>query len=82
MKTIKDHIKDENKIMTDYYETNYDYKLLKYNNHINNEPLKIFKKRHKKWEEEKEVLLNDINNSFIILNNSYKNIEDYIKEYI
>ena len=79
MKTINEHIKDENKIMTNYYETNYDFKLNELNNHINNEPLKIFKKYHKNWEKEKEELIKEINNSFNDLNNSYISIEDTIK---
>lgn len=79
MKTIKEHIKDENKIMTDYYETNYDYKLNKLANHINNEPSKLFKEKHKKWEDEKEELIKEVNNSFNNLNSSYISIEDTIK---
>ena len=48
MKTVKEHIIDENKIITTFYETNYKYSLSKLNNHINNSAFKIFKKRYKK----------------------------------
>ena len=51
MKTIKEHKLDESNIMSNFYETKYYYNLTNLNNHINNEPLKIFKKKHKKWKE-------------------------------
>ena len=76
MKTIKEHKKDENKIMTNYYETNYNYSLTKLNNHINNKPLKIFKKKYKKWENEKNILQEEINTAYNELLKSYKTIED------
>ena len=76
MKTIKDHRKDENKIMSSFYETNYNYSLTKLNNHISNKPLKIFKKKYKKWEEEKNKLQEEVNTAYNDLIDSYKSIED------
>lgn len=78
MKTIKEHTLDENKIMANFYETSYNYNILLLNKLIDNEPLKIFKKRHKKWEEEKDILNDKVNESFNKLNNTYKSIEDTI----
>lgn len=75
MKTIKQHNIDENKIMTNYYETNYNYKLTIYNNYINNEPLKILKKRHKEWENKKNKLQEEVNTAYNDLLDSYKSIE-------
>ena len=79
MKSIKEHIMDENKIMTNFYETNYKYKLTQLNNHINKEPCKILKEKHKKWEIEKDLLVNDVKDSFNLLNKSYISIEDTLK---
>lgn len=78
MKTIKEHTLDENKIMANFYETSYNYNILLLNKLIDNEPLKIFKKRHKKWEEEKDILNDKVNESFNRLNSTYKSIEDTI----
>ncbi|MBQ9024187.1 MAG: hypothetical protein IJ105_03080 [Bacilli bacterium] len=78
MKTIKEHTLDENKIMANFYETSYNYNILLLNKLIDNEPLKIFKKRHKKWEEEKDILNDKVNESFNKLNSTYKSIEDTI----
>ena len=76
MKTIKEHTKDENKIMANFYETSYNYSLTKLNNHINNKPLKIFKKKYKKWENEKNLLEKEINTAYDDLLDTYKSIED------
>ena len=76
MKTIKEHTKDENKIMANFYETNYNYSLTKLNNHISNKPLKIFKKKYKKWENEKKLLEKEINTAYDDLLDTYKSIED------
>jgi len=79
MKTLKEHLKDENKIMANYYETNYNYSLTILNNHINKEPLKILKKRYKKWEKEKNTLQEKVNTAYNDLLNIYKEIENHIK---
>lgn len=76
MKTIKEHNIDENKIMTNFYETNYNYSLTKLNNHINNKPLKIFRKKYKKWEEEKKYLQEEVNKTYNDLLESYNSIEE------
>ena len=78
MKTIKEHTLDENKIMANFYETSYNYNILLLNKLIDNEPLKIFKIIHKKWEEEKDILNDKVNESFNKLNSTYKSIEDTI----
>ena len=75
MKSIKQHILDENKIMTNFYETNYKYNLSKLNNHINNKPLKIFKRKYKKWEKEKSIIEKEVNISYSNLFMSYESME-------
>ena len=75
MKTLKEHKKDENKITANFYETNYNYNMTKLNNHINNKPLKIFKKKYKKWENEKNKLQEKVNTAYNDLLDSYKEIE-------
>lgn len=75
MKTIKEHKLDESNIMSNFYETKYYYNLTNLNNHINNEPLKIFKKKHKKWKEEKYILEKKVNNSYENLLKSYISME-------
>ena len=79
MKTIEDHIKDENKIMSNYYEVNYNYYLTLLNNHINNKPLKIFFKKYKKWVKEKEDIEYKLNTAYNNLLNTYISIEDTLK---
>lgn len=79
MKTLEEHTLDENKIMTNFYETNYKYYLNILNKHINNRPLKIFKKKYKKWEKEKIKMQDNVNTTYKNLLDSYKSIEDNIK---
>ena len=75
MKTIKEHNIDENKIMINFCETNYKYLLSKLNNHISNRPMKIFNKKYKKWEKEKNKLQEEINIAYNDLLDYYKSIE-------
>ena len=75
MKTLKEHKKDENKIMANFYETNYNYSLTKLNNHINNKPLKIFRKKYKMWEYKKNNLQEEVNTAYNDLLDFYKSIE-------
>ena len=62
---------DINIYMINFYKTKYDLTLFKIENLKIEEPLKIFKSKHKKWEKEMENLNNDLNNCYIQIKNIF-----------
>lgn len=62
---------DINIDMINFYKTKYDLTLFKIENLKIEEPLKIFKNKHKKWEKEMENLNNDLNNCYIQIKNIF-----------
>ena len=62
---------DINIDMINFYKTKYDLTLFKIENLKIEEPLKIFKSKHKKWEKEMENLNNDLNNCYIQIKNIF-----------
>ena len=62
---------DINIDMINFYKTKYDLTLFKIENLKVEEPLKIFKSKHKKWEKEMENLNNDLNNCYIQIKNIF-----------
>ena len=62
---------DINIDMINFYKTKYDLTLFKIENWKIEEPLKIFKSKHKKWEKEMENLNNDLNNCYIQIKNIF-----------
>ena len=79
LKLIDDIIFDNNTNITNMNEINNEFLIQKLEDLNNNEPSKIFKNKHKKWEKEKELLNDKINESFNNLNENYKNLEQMIK---
>lgn len=69
-------IHNNNINITNLNELNNDILLKKYENLINNEPNKLFKKKHNKWQVEVEKLKKEIDQSF---NNLYKDYNDIEK---
>ena len=62
---------DINIDMINFYKTKYDLTLFKIENLKIEEPLKIFKSKHKKWEKEMENLNNDLNTCYIQIKNIF-----------
>lgn len=62
---------DINIDMINFYKTKYDLTLFKIENLKIEEPLKIFKSKHKKWEKEMKNLNNDLNNCYIQIKNIF-----------
>lgn len=54
-----------------FYETKYELTLLKLKNLKKEEPLRIFKKAHKKWEEEINILNNKLNECYDEIKNIF-----------
>ena len=69
-------IHNNNINITNLNELNNDILLKKYEDLINNEPNKLFKKKHNKWQVEVEKLKKEIDQSF---NNLYKDYNDIEK---
>lgn len=76
---INDIINDNNINTTKLNEINNDILIQKYENLINNEPIKLFKKKHNKWNNELNEIKKELDNSFNVLYNDYNNIEKTIK---
>ena len=79
LKVYNNIILDNNINITDFNALNNELLLKRLEELNSNEPPKIFKNKHKKWEKEKELLNNEINKSFNNLYDNYKNIENAIK---
>ena len=71
-------IHNNNINMTNLNELNKDILLKKYEELINNEPNKLFKKKHNIWQEEINNLKKKIDRSFDDLYEDYNDIENTI----
>ncbi len=79
-KLIDCYINNSNELNTDLCIQKSDYYRRQLNILNENEPNKIFKKSHKKWEEEKQIITNKLDDSYNELIDSYKDIEKQILE--
>ena len=70
---------DNNINMTNLNELSNELLLKKLEDLNNNEPPKILRNKHKRWEREKELLNDKINESFNNLQDNYKDIENTIE---
>ncbi len=70
------YIDDLNKSNIDIYNQKYEYYINKLDMLDNNEPSKLLKKEHKKWEEERIIVKTEIDKIYNILIDNYKKIEN------
>lgn len=80
MKNLKNLPNDENEIMTNFYEINCEIYMNKLSQLLDKEPLKILRRKHKKWENEYNCILSELDNSYKKLLNSYIDIEGSINK--
>ena len=75
---ISNYINDINNLNIKLKEEKYNFLLIKLNNLIEEEPFKLFKKKHKNWEKNIEKLNNEIKNSYNDLLYEYEELEKII----
>ena len=75
---ISNYINDINNLNIKLIEEKYNFLLIKLNNLIEEEPFKLFKKKHKNWEKNIEKLNNEIKNSYNDLLYEYEELEKTI----
>ncbi len=75
---ISNYINDINNLNIKLKEEKYNFLLIKLNNLIEEEPFKLFKKKHKNWEKNIEKLNNEIKNSYNDLLYEYEELEKTI----
>ena len=80
MKNLKNLPNDENEIMTNFYEINCEIYMNKLSQLLDKEPLKILRRKHKKWENQYNCILSKLDNSYKKLLNSYIDIEGSINK--
>lgn len=80
MKNLKNLPNDENEIMTNFYEINCEIYMNKLSQLLDKEPLKILRRKHKKWENKYNCILSKLDNSYKKLLNSYIDIEGSINK--
>ena len=59
-----ENLKNQEKVTIKFYENQYKFYLDQLMTHRQNEPLKIFKKKHNDWQSKLEILENGYNNAF------------------